>query len=94
MIKVLIERHIMPGLEQDYEQASREVVREATHVPGFISGENLMETGRAGHRILITSWRDARAWQEWSVSPARDRMMARLAPMLSQPERIILLEHT
>lgn len=94
MIKVLIERHIMPGLEQDYEQASREVVREAMHAQGFISGENLVEGGRPGHRILITSWRDARAWQEWSVSHARERMMARLGPMLSQPERIVMLEHT
>ena len=61
MIKVIIERRIMPGLEEEFEQAAREAMRVSLGVRGFISGETLVELGHTDRRLMITKWRDIRA---------------------------------
>ena len=38
MIKIIIERRIMPGLEDEYEQAAREAMRVSLGVRGFVGG--------------------------------------------------------
>lgn len=93
MIKIIIERRIMPGLEQEYEQAAREVMRASVTASGFIAGESLHEYNRTDHRLLITLWRDLRSWKEWQHSPERDRAMQRLLPLLTEEERITAYEH-
>ncbi|MGC3875359.1 antibiotic biosynthesis monooxygenase family protein [Halomonas sp. GXIMD04776] len=93
MIKIIIERHIMHGLEEEYEQAAREVVRAAMGAPGFIAGESLQEYQRHEHRLLITLWRDLRAWKEWQRSSAREHVMQRLLPLLTEEERVTAYEH-
>ncbi|WP_227370793.1 antibiotic biosynthesis monooxygenase family protein [Halomonas sp. M20] len=93
MVKIIIERRIMHGLEEEYEQAAREVVRAAMSAPGFIAGESLQEYQRSEHRLLITLWRDLRAWKEWQRSSARAHVMQRLLPLLTEEERVTAYEH-
>ncbi|SFH76240.1 antibiotic biosynthesis monooxygenase family protein [Modicisalibacter xianhensis] len=93
MIKIIIERRIMPGLEQEYEQAAREAMRYAMSAPGFISGESLHEHGNTEHRMLITLWRDLASWKEWERSSEREIVMQALLPLLAEDERITAYEH-
>ena len=93
MIKIIIERHIMHGLEEEYELAARNVMRAAMDAPGFIAGESLQEYRRTEHRLLITLWRDLRAWKEWQHSSAREYAMQRLLPLLTEEERVTAYEH-
>ncbi len=88
MIKIIIERRIMPGLEQEYEQVAREAMRQVLGAPGFGGGESLVEMGREDRRLVITQWRDLRAWQEWHDSEQRARVMQDLYPLLTEHERI------
>jgi heme oxygenase (mycobilin-producing) len=92
MIKIIIERRIMPGLEDEYEQAAREAMRQSLGVRGFVGGESLVEMGHGDRRLMITKWRDMRAWKEWYTSEARARAMQRLLPLLTEDERIRIYE--
>ncbi|MDR5868620.1 antibiotic biosynthesis monooxygenase family protein [Halomonas koreensis] len=88
MIKIIIERRIMPGLEAEYEQAAREAMRQVLGAPGFGGGESLVEMGHEDRRLMITTWRDLRAWKEWRDSEQRQRTMQNIYPLLTEEERI------
>ncbi|MDM7480977.1 MAG: antibiotic biosynthesis monooxygenase family protein [Halomonas sp.] len=92
MIKVIIERRIMPGLEDEYEQAAREAMRASLGIRGFVGGETLVERGHTDRRLMITKWRDLRAWKEWHASEARAMAMQRILPLLTEDEAIRIYE--
>lgn len=92
MIKVIIERRIMPGLEEEFEQAAREAMRVSLGVRGFVGGETLVELGHTDRRLMITKWRDLRAWKEWHASDARAVAMQRILPLLTEEETIRVYE--
>ncbi|MCA1771748.1 MAG: antibiotic biosynthesis monooxygenase [Halomonas sp.] len=92
MIKIIIERRIMPGLEEEYEQAAREAMRASLGARGFVGGETLVELGHTDRRLMITKWRDLRAWNEWHHSEARARAMQRILPLLTEDETIRIYE--
>ncbi|GHC29615.1 antibiotic biosynthesis monooxygenase family protein [Aidingimonas halophila] len=93
MIKVLIERRIMPGLEAEYEQAAREAMRASINAKGFIAGESLCERHHPDRRLLITQWRDLSAWTDWLHSPEREHVMQWVLPLLTENESIRIYEH-
>lgn len=93
MIKIIIERRIMPGLEEEYDAAAREAMRASINARGFIAGESLRERRHPEHRLLITQWSDLSAWRDWLHSPERERAMQRVLPLLSEDERIRIYEH-
>ena len=92
MIKIIIERRIMPGLEDEYEQAAREAMRVSLGVRGFVGGETLVELGHTDRRLMITKWRDLRAWKEWHASEERAMAMQRILPLLTEDETIRIYE--
>lgn len=92
MIKIIIERRIMPGLEEEYEQAAREAMRASLGARGFVGGESLVELGHTDRRLMITKWRDLRAWNEWHHSEARAYAMQRILPLLTEDETIRIYE--
>lgn len=92
MIKVIIDRRIMPGLEEEYEHAAREAMRVSLGVRGFVGGETLVERGHSDRRLMITKWRDIRAWKEWHSSDARATAMQRILPLLTEDETIRIYE--
>lgn len=92
MIKIIIERRIMPGLEEEYEQAAREAMRASLGARGFVGGESLVELGHTDRRLMITKWRDLRAWNEWHHSEARANAMQRILPLLTEDETIRIYE--
>lgn len=92
MIKVIIERRIMPGLEDEYELAAREAMRISLGIRGFVGGETLVRLGHTDRRLMITKWRDLRAWKEWHASEARANAMQRILPLLTEDETIHVYE--
>ena len=93
MIKIIIERHIMPGLAEEYDQAAREAMRASISARGFIAGESLCERHRPERRLLITQWRDLAAWKDWQHSLERERAMQQVMPLLTEDEEIRVYEH-
>jgi heme-degrading monooxygenase HmoA len=92
MIRVIIERHIAESLEGAYEKASRDILQQAFHAPGFISGESLKNAFDPNHRILLSKWRTVQDWQGWFASSERKAMMLELSPMLEREEKITVFE--
>ncbi|MFG6667602.1 antibiotic biosynthesis monooxygenase family protein [Halomonas sp. HNIBRBA4712] len=92
MVKVIIERRIMPGLEEEYEQAAREAMRASLGARGFIGGETLVKVGQPDRRLMITRWRDARAWKKWYQSEERANAMAHILPLLTEEESVEIFE--
>ena len=92
MIKIIIERRIMPGLEEEYEEAAREAMRFSLGARGFVGGETLVERGSSDRRLIIVKWRDLNAWNEWYTSEERARVMQRILPLLTEDETIRIYE--
>ena len=59
---------------------------------GFVGGETLVELGHTDRRLMITKWRDIRAWKEWHSSEARTTAMQRILPLLTEEESIRIYE--
>lgn len=92
MIKVIIERRIMPGLEEEYEEAMRKALRTSHGASGFIDGETLVERGRSDRRLVIMKWRNLDAWNEWRSSEVRRYAMQRVLPLLTEDETVRIYE--
>ena len=92
MIRVLIERRIDPKMEVPYQKLMREIRGAALHMPGFISGETLQDSSDPHHYFLISTWRTRGGWDKWAVTPERLALRTELAPMLTEPERLTILE--
>src|SRR5512134_2225889 len=92
MIRVLIERRLAEGVEEDLQRAMREMRREAIHVPGYLSGETLRSVSDPNRYVIISSWRSLADWEAWSKSEPRQRIEERIGPLLAEPERLMVFE--
>ena len=93
MIKVMIERVIIPGLEEEYEDFSRRILQQAMHTQGYISGESLKDAAHPNHRFIFTRWQNETAWLKWKKSAERQDISANMAAMLAYEEKVTVLEH-
>lgn len=91
MIKVLIDRQIADGMESTYEDAIKNTLRAILEAPGYISGASYKDQFDPCHRIIITNWNSADAWQRWSVSEERRNVIAGIQPIMMREERITVL---
>lgn len=91
MIKVLIDRQIADGMDSTYEAAIKETLRAILEAPGYISGASYKDVKDPDHRIIITNWASAEAWQIWATSDARRNVTAAIQPILMREERITIL---
>jgi heme-degrading monooxygenase HmoA len=92
MIRVLIERWLLPGVEKDLVAALREMRRDALNAPGYISGETLRDADDPAHVVIVSTWRARADWDRWAGCEARQRVRREIAPMLARPERVAVLE--
>jgi len=92
MIRILIERRLVPGAEDRLRRALRELRQEAMDRDGYISGETHRDVADPSHFLILSTWRSRDDWETWARSDARRAVEARIAPMLAEPERITVLE--
>ncbi len=92
MIRVIIERHISEGCLDDYLELIRSARKRANKVDGFIAGELLQEKGNEQLAIIISSWENIEAWDNWYVSSDRVEVMDEMRKFLDSDERVIVLE--
>ncbi|GAB4264529.1 MAG: hypothetical protein Kow0092_16260 [Deferrisomatales bacterium] len=92
MVRVLIERRISEGMVEAYNLALREMRLQAVQKAGYISGESLRDVTDPFHYVVISTWNAASDWNAWFQSEARRTVLAKIAPMLQEPERITVLE--
>ena len=93
MIRVLIERNIMDGLDDIYEEAVRTTLQQAISAVGFLAGESMKDSNNSHRRLTLSKWRSIQDWSNWYHSQGRTELMYKIEPMLSEPEKITILEH-
>ena len=92
MVRVPIERKVAAGMETAYQKLTREVRQTALQIPGYISGETLRDFSNPHHYVTISTWRSRRECNAWLTSSERVATGSRMAPMLLEEERLIILE--
>jgi heme-degrading monooxygenase HmoA len=92
MIRVIIERWLMPGCEDVFLAAMRELRHDAIHAEGYISGETLRDCDDALHWVVISTWRTLPHWSQWAVCRAREEAVERIGSLLARPARVTVLE--
>ncbi|MFI2810393.1 MULTISPECIES: antibiotic biosynthesis monooxygenase [Microbulbifer] len=92
MIYVLIERHIAEDMRSTYEEAARKLLTHAYRTVGFIEGHTYQSKEDPLRRFTLSKWQSEIHWQHWYTSEDRRAQMSLLGPLLSEPERITILE--
>jgi heme-degrading monooxygenase HmoA len=92
MIRVLLERQVAEGMEEDYRRTLVEMRNEAVRFPGYVEGESLRDPNNPQHNVVISSWRSLEDWERWVSSSIRERVLATISPMLEEPEKITVLQ--
>ncbi len=92
MIRVIIERHCYPEKIAELERLLVDLRAKAIRQPGYISGETLQSVDDPTHWLIISTWTDAEQWKAWEASPERKEDMAKVAPLLTAPEKIAVFK--
>ena len=92
MIRVIIEREIVEGLEQYYESAIADLLGVMANASGYVSGESSVEIHRPNRYVVITRWTDEAAWNRWHQSSERQELLDAIRPFLLKEEKCTLLK--
>ena len=92
MIKVLIKRTIVEGLEGNYEQTVVELLNHAEDFPGYLGGESYKDAQKPNHYVVVSAWTSINAWQLWFRSAQRMEMLKKISVYLQEPEAFTILE--
>ncbi|MDX1694537.1 MAG: antibiotic biosynthesis monooxygenase family protein [Ketobacteraceae bacterium] len=92
MIKVIIERKVIPGAEAHYKQAVTNLMRAIEEAPGFVTGETYHELNRPNHFIVIANWQSLSHWKRWLNSRQRRSAVREIAPFMEREEKFTVLE--
>lgn len=93
MIKVIIERKVMPECIEQYEKNVLDVHQIIFEVTGFISHEALINIRDPNHRYVIVNFDNIHNWTQWYKSDKRQEAVAEIMQMLEEPEKISILEY-
>ncbi len=93
MVHVLIERHLHEGQLSTYLEQAKIALQKTYMVPGFVTGEAFANIQDENHRFLLCKWKTLEDWQRWANSPERKEVLSAVHAILTQPEKITVLEN-
>ena len=91
MIRVIIEREIVEGLEEFYESAIAEMLDVMAGAKGYLAGESLVEIQRPNRYLVVTRWTSEDAWARWFHSQERQQVLDRILPFMQREEKVVVL---
>jgi len=94
MIRVLIERSLVEGKSADYLRTIRQLKQKACNMPGYISGEMLVDPDNSNHCLVMSSWENIEYWLTWAKSKERKHAESEIRKMLTADEEISVYEAT
>jgi antibiotic biosynthesis monooxygenase (ABM) superfamily enzyme len=92
VIKVVVERHLRPGKEQDFSTLLVELWVKAMRRRGYVSGETLRSLEKPEVWLTISSWSGLTTWKNWEESRERQDILQDMEPMLRAPARESVFE--
>jgi heme-degrading monooxygenase HmoA len=86
MVRILIERHCLPGKEGELRNLIQEVRSDAVRRLGYISGETLRAADNPLHFMIISTWTTIEAWKTWESDRRNVLIGGMMDSLLSEPE--------
>jgi heme-degrading monooxygenase HmoA len=87
-VKILIQRKIRPGKENELGEAIRELRSKAIHAQGYISGETLRSIEDPSLHLVISTWKSLEDWNHWANSPERKAFQQKTDALLEGPTKV------
>jgi len=84
-IKIIIERHTIPGNELILSELLMQLRAEAMKTKGYISGETLRALHDSNKYIVISTWDSLEDWQGWEGNEKRKEIQDRIDALLRGP---------
>jgi quinol monooxygenase YgiN len=87
-VKVLIQRKITPGKENELGEAIKDIRFRVVQAQGFISGETLRSVEDPSIHLVISAWKSIEDWNSWVNTAERKAFEETIAAVLAEPEKI------
>ena len=87
-VKILIQRKIQQGKENELNEIVRKLRTQAMHAEGFISGETLRSIEDPTVHLVISTWKSIEDWNKWYNSPERKKARGEMDAILAEPTDI------
>ena len=84
-IKIIIERHTIPGNELQLSELLMQLRAEAMHAKGYISGETLRSLEDPNRYLVISTWDSLEAWKSWEGDEKRNQIQEKIDALLRAP---------
>lgn len=88
MVRVMIERHCLPGKEDQLRHLVQVVRSNAIRQLGYISGETLRSADNPLHFMIISTWTTIEAWRAWETDRKSLLMDGMIDSLLSESETV------
>lgn len=96
MVRVIIERRIKEGQEEEFWLLTARIRAVATgrpgSIPGLIGGETLICSDDPGLTLTVTTWSDRESWEAHVRSPAGRAIAEAFEPLLAEPVKVTVFE--
>ncbi|HBB16601.1 MAG: hypothetical protein A3J94_06660 [Syntrophus sp. RIFOXYC2_FULL_54_9] len=93
-IKVLIKRRIPEGfIDPRFSSLIQKLRLMAAVREGYISGETLKRVDQPREYLVISTWRNADAWNAWRTCPERNEIQDQIDAMLGTQTEYGVYEH-
>jgi len=89
-VKVLVERHVVPGQERRALEILRSIRARCLDEPGYLTGETLRDSEDPRTIVVLSNWFGLGDWRRWYASADRRSFESQLRPLLTRPERVRL----
>ena len=84
-IKIIIERHTIPGNELSLSELLLQLRAEAMKTKGYISGETLRALDDPNKYIVISTWDTLEDWRAWEADGTRKKIQKNIDALLRTP---------
>ncbi len=88
LVRVLIERQIKPGKEDEARELVVEMRESAIPQSGYVSGETLEDINDPRCVVIISTWHATEDWQRWESSEKHQDLISRINPLLETPANV------
>lgn len=90
VVKVIIERQVKSGKEEELNKLLKELRIKAIRQQGYLSGETLESVKDKSHLLVISSWLSDSHWRDWESNPERQEILEKIEPLLRAPARTVV----
>jgi len=83
-VKIIIRRRIPKGKAAQVLPLLLDLRSRAITLPGYISGETLINVDDPEDYIVISTWKSAGSWKAWEASKERAEVQSRIDTLLGE----------